>query len=123
MGLAHGEVIGPLARVGVVGLVLIDEAARVGVVGLLGGHSGACVGVDGHATAPLGAVVGIDGCTHGADIACIGVVTGNLAIESSSEGVVALIPASDLGPSGDGEGETCHGDKEPLFFHWGALLI
>jgi hypothetical protein len=22
-----------------------------------------------------------------------------------------------LGPSGDGEGETCHGDKEPLFFH------
>jgi hypothetical protein len=28
-----------------------------------------------------------------------------------------------LGPSGDGEGDTCHGEKEPLFFHWGALLI
>ena len=94
--LTNPELIGPLARVGVVGLRMGSHPASEGVISLLAGHMGAGERVHRRAAMPLGACVGVHRRAHGSHAAGIRVETGNLTVECSGIGVEALLEASHL---------------------------
>ena len=122
--LTNPELIGPLARVGVVGLRMGSHPASEGVISLLAGHMGAGERVHRRAAMPLGASVGVHRRGHGSHAAGIRVETGNLTVECSGIGVEALLETGHLRIA-QGRTDPAHqaeGHALETAFHGGMLL-